>query len=217
MTEETKEIKPVEVHNTAILTPEKTKGESDKKKSEENILNGLGSVQESPKPNTPPAIEKPPKREVGRPTVFTKEVLQKLDEAFEYDMTDEEACLHAHISPRALYDYQKDNQEFLQRKQALKNNPVMLARKALVESLKLRKIKTLDKNGNVVEIDVTVDPNLALKYLERKAKKEFSPQMGIEHSGNVNTGSKEVAILLQKILSEDDKPKETGSNTPPSK
>ncbi len=82
-------------------------------------------------------------------------VLHKLEEAFSLDCTDEEACFYANISTSTLYNYQKRNPVFLERKHALKNRVVLLARKTVVEGL-------------------ATDANLALRYLERKRAKEFS-------------------------------------------
>lgn len=95
------------------------------------------------------------KREVGRPTVFTEEVLKKLEEAFSLGCTDKEACLLANISPASLYNYQNENPEFIERKELLKQDPILKARQTV--------IKALD------------DPEHAEWYLERKRKGEFSP------------------------------------------
>lgn len=57
---------------------------------------------------------------VGRPSVFDETTLQKLEEAFSNDATDVQACFLANISPASLYNYQKENPEFLERKKALK-------------------------------------------------------------------------------------------------
>jgi hypothetical protein len=71
----------------------------------------------------------------GRPTKMTPETLKKIEEAFLLGCTDLEACLYAGISPPTLYTYQKDNKEFLDRKETLKSNPVMKARKVLLDAL----------------------------------------------------------------------------------
>ena len=86
---------------------------------------------------------------------MTEATLGKLREAFLLGCSDSEACLYADINPDTLYEYQKSNPQFSEKKKLLKNNPVLLARKTVVESLKS-------------------DPNLALKYLERKLSDEFS-------------------------------------------
>jgi len=93
--------------------------------------------------------------DAGRPTVMTEATLHKLDEAFAFGCTDEEACYYAEISKSTLYNYQLENPEFLEHKEALKQRPILLARQSVVGGL-------------------ASDPDLALKFLERKLKKEFS-------------------------------------------
>jgi hypothetical protein len=100
--------------------------------------------------------------EVGRPTVITEEVLRKLDEAFAMGCTDLEACLYADISKTALYDYQLEHPEFAERKELLKENPILLARRSVVEAL-------------------AEDPDLSLRFLERKKKDEFAQR--VENTG----------------------------------
>ncbi len=92
---------------------------------------------------------------VGRPTKMTKLTVKKLEEAFSLGCSDVEACFYAGISKQTLYSYQEQNPEFIDRKEALKKNPVLLARQSVIKG-------------------VENDPNLALKYLERKERKEFS-------------------------------------------
>lgn len=71
----------------------------------------------------------------GRKTVMTKEVLLKLEDAFAFTYTDEEACLYAGISPDTLYRYQKKNPKFSERKEALRLTPNLKAKKILVTSI----------------------------------------------------------------------------------
>lgn len=78
----------------------------------------------------------PKKHAVGRPTVFTRSCLDKLEKAFSLGSTDKEACLYAGISPDALYDYQAKNPAFIQRKDLLKQNPILKARTTIVDALK---------------------------------------------------------------------------------
>lgn len=92
---------------------------------------------------------------MARPTVMTPEIIEKLEEAFAWGCTDNEACLWADIAPATLYKYQEKNPEFAERKEQLKQTPIMKARKAVTGSF--------DK-----------DPKLALQFLERKKKDEFS-------------------------------------------
>lgn len=95
-----------------------------------------------------------PKHAGGRPTIMTEETIQKLEEIFALGGTDREACFFANISQATLYNYQNDNPEFVERKEALKDQPVLKARRSVVGALE--------------------DPEIAIKYLERKKKDEFS-------------------------------------------
>lgn len=90
-----------------------------------------------------------------RPTVMTPEVIAKLEEAFAWGCTDREACLHADIGMSTLYKYQDENPKFVDRKEALKDTPILLARKSVVKAL-------------------PNDPKLSIDYLQRKKKDEFS-------------------------------------------
>ena len=103
---------------------------------------------------------------------MTEDVLNKLENAFSYGLTDKQACFEAGISHQALYDYQNNHPEFTERKEALKDNPKVLAKKIVVDAL---------KDG---------DKHQANWYLERKVKDEFSTKQEIdkttEHKGNIN-------------------------------
>ena len=90
----------------------------------------------------------------GRPAKMTPFTLQKLEWAFKLGATDREACNEAKISPQTLYNYQLKNPTFLEQKEAWKSTSIFRARRAVIEGL--------DK-----------DPNLALKYLEKKLPEEF--------------------------------------------
>ncbi len=86
---------------------------------------------------------------------MTPEVLAKLEEAFAWGCSDREACLWADIAEATLYVYQEKNPEFVERKEALKETPILEARKSVLNGVKK-------------------DPDLALKLLERKKKGEYS-------------------------------------------
>lgn len=94
---------------------------------------------------------------MGRPSVMTPEVIDKLEYAFSLGCSDNEACLHADIAPATLYKYQEANPDFTERKQQLKESPIFLARETVIKGIKR-------------------DPDLALKFLERRKKEEFSPR-----------------------------------------
>ena len=96
------------------------------------------------------------KKGVGRPTVMTQARLDKLEEAFAMGCTDLEACFYADISVDALYKYQRENPEYIKRKEALKEQPVLKARKVVVDAL---------DDG---------DKDMSKWYLERRKKDEFS-------------------------------------------
>ena len=110
----------------------------------------------------------------GRPTVMTAETIQRLRDAYAMDCTDEEACSHANIGRRTLYDYQEKNPDFIEEKEKLKQKPFLLARNSIIQGIKS-------------------NPELALKYMERKKKLEFS--LRTELTG---TEGKEIKIILQK-------------------
>lgn len=98
---------------------------------------------------------------MARPTVMTKEVLQKLEEAFALGASDEEACYYADISQATLYNYQAKHPRFLEQKQRLRQRPILKARMVVVRGLES-------------------NPELAFKFLERKRKEEFGPKYEIK-------------------------------------
>lgn len=100
--------------------------------------------------------------DVGRPTVMTPELLNKLEEVFAIGGSDTEACFYANISPETMYKYGREHPEFMERKEALKEKPILKARQTIVKGLD--------------------DPDNAKWYLERKKKKEFAQRT--ELTGN---------------------------------
>lgn len=101
------------------------------------------------------------KNKGGRPTIMTPETIRKLEEVFAIGGTDKEACFYADISHQTLYDYQSLHPEFVERKEALKEKPILKARQTIVRSLD--------------------NAQYAAWYLERKRKKEFAQR--IEQTG----------------------------------
>lgn len=94
-------------------------------------------------------------RKTGRPSIFTKEILQKLEYAFSVGCSDREACLYADIATSTLYRYCQDNEEFSERKELLKDKPVLAARMVVVKAIEAG------------------DAKMAWNYLERKRSEEF--------------------------------------------
>lgn len=94
---------------------------------------------------------------------MSDESLKKLEEAFLLDCTIWEACFCADISERTYYNRVDSNPDLLQRFEALRQNPVYKARKTVIQALEK-------------------DPDIALKYLERKRKNEFSTRSEVENT-----------------------------------
>ena len=107
---------------------------------------------------------------VGRPTVMTEAVLQKLEYGFMKGLTDEQCCGYADISPSTLYNYCNENPEFMERKEQLKNKPSVRAKLNIVDAI---------EEGNA---------ELSKWWLERKEKSEFSTKQEIaaDIDSNVN-------------------------------
>lgn len=115
----------------------------------------------------------------GRPTIMTPLTINKLEEAFALGASDLEACFYAGISHETLYSYQRDHPEFLERKESLKQKPILLARQTVVKSLKY-------------------NPEMAMRFLERKLKSEFSPRAEL-------TGAEGTALVPTNITEEEQK------------
>lgn len=98
----------------------------------------------------------------GRPTVMTPEVIGKLEYVFGLGGSDREATFYAGINLDTLYEYQKRNPDFTERKEALKNRPVLKARETVVNSLN--------------------KPQHAEWYLEKRQRDEFGASRSIEVS-----------------------------------
>ena len=121
---------------------------------------------------------------VGRPSSFTPELIGKLEHAFSLGCSDLEACFYADISKTALYNYQKDNPEFVDRKEALKQSPTFIAR-------------------NTVVREIAEKGELALKYLERKVKAEFSPSSDINLAGQKDGEPIKTSMEVTFVKSDD--------------
>ena len=100
------------------------------------------------------------KNAVGRPLIMTPEVIQKLEDAFSWGCTDLEACCNANISKSTLYNYCDANPKFMERKEILKNQPVMKARRVVQAALDEDDINTAHKvidrkEGSKVKSEIT--------------------------------------------------------------
>ncbi len=122
---------------------------------------------------------------VGRPTKITKDILEKLDNAFSLGHSDEEACLVAQIDPQTLYNYCKKHPNYSSKKELLKNSPKIVARRNIVKDLNDGDVKT------------------SKWYLERKAKDEFSNRQELK---DVTEEDNEAVKLLREIIDSHEKP-----------
>ena len=100
----------------------------------------------------------------GRPSAITPTVVAKLMEAFKLDVTAEEACLYAGISKDTYYRKVKVDQQFSDEMEQARMYATLRARQTV--------IRQIEEDGD-----------LALKYLERKRKAEFSPRAEYHVSG----------------------------------
>lgn len=99
---------------------------------------------------------------IGRPTVMTADIIGKLEYAFAQGASDKSACFYAGINPDTLYEYQKKNPEFAERKQQLKQSKLFKALDVIHSAL---------ENGDVA---------IARWYLERKCPEEFGLNKELE-------------------------------------
>lgn len=91
-----------------------------------------------------------------------KMVIAKCEEVWALGGTDLEAAFFADVSPSSLSRYLETHPAISQRKEALKLTPVLAARRCLVKAIE-------------------TDPELALKYLERVKRDEFSLKYEVDH------------------------------------
>lgn len=98
---------------------------------------------------------------VGRPTKITPDIINKIIEVAALDGSVEEMAMFAGIHPSTLYNRLKEDKEFQDRITALRNKPVLLARRTI--------IKDVGKNSHI-----------ALEYLKRKRRKEFGDNVAID-------------------------------------
>lgn len=90
---------------------------------------------------------------------MTQDAIRKLEQAFSFDCSIDEACLYAGITPPTYYKWLKKNPKLVKRFEALRNHPVLAARERVVKGVK-------ESYSN------------AMDYLSRKKKAEFSTKEG---------------------------------------
>lgn len=119
--------------------------------------------------------------ERGRPTLMTEDKVKEIEGYFSVGATDLEACFLAGISKQTLYNYQDENPDFVDRKEALKNMIKYKAKKVIADS-----ISSGDKQD-------------AKWYLERKDK-EFKQKTDI-----TSDDESIQPVLVQFLNGEDNK------------
>ena len=116
-----------------------------------------------------PIKRKKKKSNVGRPTIMTESTLKKLEEAFSFGANDLQACLYADISHQTLYTYQNEHPEFIDRKNRLKENVKLHAKRNVSKAV----IGTGKSDG---DIDTS-------KYVLDRTDKDFRPKNKLEIEG----------------------------------
>lgn len=127
------------------------------------------------------------KNQVGRPKAITPEIMRKLEEAFKLGCTNREACFYADIGESTFYDFIKDNPEFSEKINVLKEYEKIKARMVIHRAL---------ESG---------DRDIAKWYLERKAKDEFSTKQELQHSGEICNPSLKILESINRQLKNDRK------------
>lgn len=117
------------------------------------------------------------KNKGGQPTVMTESKVKELEDAFSWGCTDLEACCYANISKQTLYNYCHANPEFFDRKEVLKNNPTLKAKRIILNALHGDDINTAHKvidrkEGTKVKAELTGKDGGAI---ETKATFNFIP------------------------------------------
>lgn len=97
--------------------------------------------------------------------IFTKEQIKKLEEVFGIDGSIAEACYYAAVSESDYNIWLLSNDDYRETFEMLRNKSILQARQEVVKGFK-------------------DDPDFALKYLERKRRKEFGTQHNIDHTTN---------------------------------
>lgn len=114
----------------------------------------------------------------GRPTVYSDDILSKLEEAFKADFKDEEACSHAGISTTTFYRWLNEVPGFREKIEAAKEWLFKIARKQLAKGV----------------VEGTISP---LELLDRRDRKRYSKQTNTEQETKV------VVVDAQKVKAMD--------------
>lgn len=108
---------------------------------------------------------------VGRPKKINSTIINKLEYAFSYGLSDLEACMFAGITKPTFYDYIKENEEFKERVEVLKSNVKMHAKINLADAV--IKNKSIENS----------------KYILEKTCDEFKGKSNIRVDGKIESGT----------------------------
>lgn len=114
----------------------------------------------------------------GRPAAITEEEVEKMEEAALIGCTMSEIALYVGVSESCLYSFLKDNQEFKDRLDLLRNDTTLKARQSVRQSI------------------IEGDPITSKWYLERKASNEFTVKhdIDINAAGSLTIEDKEESL-----------------------
>jgi hypothetical protein len=101
------------------------------------------------------------KKQVGRPTKFTDDVVRKIEEVAALDGSVEEMAYYADLNPDTIYHWLKTKPEFSERIRKLRQKPILAARQTAVKG-------------------ATKNYSNAIDYLKRKKKTEFGDHSSVE-------------------------------------
>lgn len=125
----------------------------------------------------------------GRPIKFDNLTIKKLEEAFAVGCSIPEACLYADITIPTFYNWKKKNEQLFNRFELLREKPIILARQTVINKMK-------------------EDGHLALKYLERKKKDEFSLRTETDITTQGNPFNSITVTYIDKLEPESDQTSE---------
>lgn len=129
------------------------------------------------KSKTPKATLEKMRKNAGRKSVFTEEVVEELKKALLLGVSNTTACKLAGIEENTFYVYMKNNPNFSRKVAVWKNDMNFKALHTLQQSLKT--VSYTDKDGN--KRVKFADPKVAMWWAERKMKDEFSVR--VENTG----------------------------------
>ena len=151
------------------------------------------------------------KNDTGRPTVMTKDVLQKLETALKMGSSPNLACKHAGIARSTLYDYQRENPDFAKKMEEWQANPILKAQNNILRILNgARSLleKKYDKDGNEIkdprdEITTRDIIEVSRWFLEKRNKEDYGTRVEITGADGAplhnESGIAEMIALRKKV------------------